>query len=657
MEPMLQSLLDPAVMELRDRTGNKAYFLSVMLQGGYRVPEGYVLRNDFLDQLIAKAGLTEEFQLLLRSEQVLNRFAKLQKMIASLPYADEDRMMLLEVKRKLGGNIVIRSSAPGEDGANSSMAGLYTSYTNITDDNECLQCVLNCFASAYTQGVYTQNHFGEGTAIVMQTFVDFEIGGVAFSQDIYSDGNEMLLNYKVGGIEGVVSGQHSGFSARVPRTGDMPILAHLEREQVAMLLNWGQEFEQLVGGAVDFEWGLCEGNLYCVQLRPVTSLRGSLDVPAIVDIDDVKACSRLNLGVLKEKHMRWFDKKHHVRKMCKALGIRVTNVRYVISPAGEPAIVGAINDVLSAMETPYIEAYDGDRFTILCREQLLQYAKDKSQGFQEELKILVQEFTSTVYCGYASIDKDGLVYVETLPGGFRTFWLDGATPTTYLVTVDGEAVKEKIQTVTGYFDFCSESKDFEPIHPEKPFMHGLEEKQLKEIADMTGNLSRKLGEVRIEWVFDGNHIRFFDLSEETRPLVETLGLGNMLSTGFAAGQVCILDDIDTFDVLFNDIISEIDVVPKASFNKTVHSDRCQAMIEELLQGKESPIVVAEYPKRTLAVLADYVSGFIFERGALLCHLAIILREKQVPAVVVEDARETLRTIKNVRIAEGDVAVF
>jgi phosphoenolpyruvate-protein kinase (PTS system EI component) len=34
----------------------------------------------------------------------------------------------------------------------------------------------------------------------------------------------------------------------------------------------------------------------------------------------------------------------------------------------------------------------------------------------------------------------------------------------------------------------------------------------------------------------------------------------------------------------------------------------------------------------LAALIPYVGGFVFEQASMLCHLAILLRESQVPAV-------------------------
>jgi phosphohistidine swiveling domain-containing protein len=45
------------------------------------------------------------------------------------------------------------------------------------------------------------------------------------------------------------------------------------------------------------------------------------------------------------------------------------------------------------------------------------------------------------------------------------------------------------------------------------------------------------------------------------------------------------------------------------------------------------VLVAPYPDLSLAALMEHVSGFLFEGGAILSHLGIILREARVPSQV------------------------
>ncbi|MDI6619352.1 MAG: PEP-utilizing enzyme [Clostridiales bacterium] len=55
--------------------------------------------------------------------------------------------------------------------------------------------------------------------------------------------------------------------------------------------------------------------------------------------------------------------------------------------------------------------------------------------------------------------------------------------------------------------------------------------------------------------------------------------------------------------------------------------------ERLKDESVREVLVAPYPDPCLSALVSYYEGFIFERGGLLSHLAIILREQNKPAVI------------------------
>ncbi len=138
-------------------------------------------------------------------------------------------------------------------------------------------------------------------------------------------------------------------------------------------------------------------------------------------------------------------------------------------------------------------------------------------------------------------------------------------------------------------------------------------------------------------------------------LVETRFHGQVLSKGSAEGTICVLENTGVLDSLFRDPHQDIDIIPRDSFIEITDSELCRKLVTETLGGLERPIVVADYPGRTFAVLTPYVSGFIFQRGALLAHLPIILREKRIPAVVFPNAKEVFRTGDRVRLVDGKVS--
>ena len=79
-------------------------------------------------------------------------------------------------------------------------------------------------------------------------------------------------------------------------------------------------------------------------------------------------------------------------------------------------------------------------------------------------------------------------------------------------------------------------------------------------------------------------------------------------------------------------------------------------IKDSLYIDEGDIVVCEYPNEKLAVILDKAKGFIFERGSLLCHFAIILRERHIPAVVYPNALDRIKDSQMVSISDGEVKI-
>jgi len=58
---------------------------------------------------------------------------------------------------------------------------------------------------------------------------------------------------------------------------------------------------------------------------------------------------------------------------------------------------------------------------------------------------------------------------------------------------------------------------------------------------------------------------------------------------------------------------------------------------------ERYIILCERPDSRLVTLLPYAKGFVFEKGGLLCHLALLLREAKVPAVIMDGALSCFRS--------------
>ncbi|MFM7323966.1 MAG: PEP/pyruvate-binding domain-containing protein, partial [Nodosilinea sp.] len=198
--------------------------------------------------------------------------------------------------------VVVRSSAPGEDGDRLSAAGVYQSFLDITDGDRLTQAILQCFAS-YTQPQalqYRQDHdLGEGAmAVIVQQQVRGQFSGVAFSRDpVARWGDGVLIEALPGGADRVVSGQVTPEQYRVVvQADDLPTSAELGTDgdwrlpaalsltvegqgtvpssllqQVAYLARHLEVRYQ--GIPQDLEWSFDGETLWLLQSRPITNLQ------------------------------------------------------------------------------------------------------------------------------------------------------------------------------------------------------------------------------------------------------------------------------------------------------------------------------------------------------------------------------------------------
>jgi phosphohistidine swiveling domain-containing protein len=246
------------------------------------------------------------------------------------------------------------------------------------------------------------------------------------------------------------------------------------------------------------------------------------------------------------------------------------------------------------------------------------------------------------------------VYVEVVPGGFHGLWKDGADPSVYELGRDGEVVREDLKTFDARYLLSDRTARWERVAFATPVAVSLRGEDRAKIVELVMTLERGIGCVSIEWVAnDRDGVVFFDLSQESRQTDDAIAAGRVVSAGFASGPARIID-ARVFDDLF-DNFHDVHVVATKKYQATVSSNSVQQRLTALV-GEEPPIVVTEYPNRTLAPLIPHVAGFVFRRAAMLCHLSILLREHGVPAVVQSHDEAVFKEGQVITIADGRVIV-
>lgn len=160
--------------------------------------------------------------------------------------------------------------------------------------------------------------------------------------------------------------------------------------------------------------------------------------------------------------------------------------------------------------------------------------------------------------------------------------------------------------------------------------------QARALANTTSEHARRLHpRAALEWVVDEGRLFFVDYSAPAAEPLSPGGAGaltgaRVLSAGVASGRVQHLS--------IDEILTESSIAPIISIAQPVSAENEALLLSQLHQRLSldgtSVILAVSRPIAVLSMLIGAVDGFLFEEGALLCHLGILLREAGVPAAIV-----------------------
>ncbi|MGH1417636.1 MAG: PEP/pyruvate-binding domain-containing protein [Hyphomicrobiaceae bacterium] len=235
--PGIVSLEDPTALH---SAGNKALRLAQLNEQGITVPSGLVLTHKFLGE-----------------------------------YAQQDevwrRRMRRYLWRKVGSKkISVRSSATGEDGAQTSFAGVFETVLDVEVDTfkDALEEVMAAYHAPRVQA-----YGGDAGAlnILLQPMIPAEFAGVMFTEDPQSAGN-MMVEMVEGCGEDLVSGRVAPKVFRFGRITGRTLHAEQALINLKALIEIGCKIEAIFDAPQDIEWAYANGCFYILQTRDITVL-------------------------------------------------------------------------------------------------------------------------------------------------------------------------------------------------------------------------------------------------------------------------------------------------------------------------------------------------------------------------------------------------
>ena len=247
------------------QVGGKAKGLALLLQNGLNTPEFYVIDYNAVKQLMHNVDLLR---------RVL------------FDWGEEHKISNTDLW-------AVRSSSANEDGSEKSFAGQFTSVLNLRKD-ELAEAIRKVVDSYKRETNYSEK--AKSFGVIIQKMLNPDYSGIFFSRDPvlhYSDqpvisiipgiGDNLVSgeldgypiqfenNIPVFGDVDKVEGEHfqEGERFKLQRTGDE--VKHAINPHIQSMISIANQFEKIQKCALDFEFAIQNGELFWLQIRPITT--------------------------------------------------------------------------------------------------------------------------------------------------------------------------------------------------------------------------------------------------------------------------------------------------------------------------------------------------------------------------------------------------
>ncbi|PTR32264.1 phosphoenolpyruvate synthase [Rhodococcus sp. OK519] len=305
--------------------GGKAANLGELARAGFPVPPAFAIAENAYIAAMDAAGIRAELAdrgaacRTAEDADLDSESQSLQDLVRRVNLPDDMRAEICRAYRGLGPDVsvAVRSSAPAEDAADTSFAGIHESYTDVVGDDALIDAVLACWSSLWTPRALTYRilrGYGDepSIAVVVQRMVRSECSGVAFTADPRTGARDRIVIEAALGLgEVIVGGQvepdtyvvskgnfslvdknigAQAFAIRPGRDGDRRV--DLPREDatrqvlgpglVREIAKLAAAVEEHYGAPQDLEFAVEDGDVWLVQTRPITTL-GDTDTETDTD--------------------------------------------------------------------------------------------------------------------------------------------------------------------------------------------------------------------------------------------------------------------------------------------------------------------------------------------------------------------------------------
>lgn len=610
---------DEKILADRNIYGNKAYWLSWLSINGYNTPYSIYLPATTPQDL-------DEYKNNILSDK---KFAK-SLMTISVSNNDYD--------------IAVRSSSTLEDSQMKSYAGHFTSVLGRMDFNNIIKSI-----STVVESINKYDSLG-AMGIVLQRKIDASISGVFISSNPHTALKEDSIISFIDGLgEGLVSGEKQG-ETLILKNGK-PIneteKINISQDHLNSIYEIAKRIEDNLNIPIDMEWCIerTTNKLFIVQCRPLTGI-----IPKYVGINEIK---------LSNKELVPFNlvdnDKIKLRLVAEENDIHISKAYLLIIHCLDKNISIDLSQIIASefcvgysIVLLHPKKIDGKIIRYFCENDNLKNIKNfmpchryiiRSLGSKKDIEsnvkkifnlskqaswysaMIIQELYHPFFTGMLKED-DNAFYIEIAKGHFLPKGV--STPSTYILDKELNILSKNEIIQKKYFAF-SNGEVIEKSIEERVC---LEKNDLIKIIRAFKNINYK-NKFTIEF-----------------GLVE------------ANDKVIVPYLIDLIDDKSSDSL-DIDLVKSGVISKGIIEGKLIRIVEEPdqkalnvhyhdsisnnYQDHDKYIFYCNKPAISLIEIVNQYKndsiGFVFQEGSILAHLSIVLREKNIPAIILSNHSE------------------
>ncbi|GAA2531879.1 PEP/pyruvate-binding domain-containing protein [Pilimelia columellifera] len=662
--PLVISLFE-ATADSHHVSGTKARNLALLREQGFDVPAGWCLTSAWFERAKTSTSLGVTIAQELAGIRTVpadtgRRLDRIRRMIVSTPLPDDLLGDLTAAVTPLldDGPVIVRSSVPAEDGAEHSFAGVFRSEGPLTTASEVIEAVRRCWGAMYAPSCYyyTRGSLPQLYAAFIQRYITPDLHGVLFTHDPLGSTTGPVVDVAHGNSVDATEGRAPSNRLSIMDPDDAQ---RLGPDVAADLVTLARRAEELFHGPMDIEWAVQAGAVHALQARPVTSRRVLARPTASAwwiesAIDELY---ELDLGHCRERLERSLQKHMWLRRQCTLAGVASYQEFYAVYRLADVDRLAAelARQVASEFVQINWSRRGTDRVAVvadLAGELAAGHDRNRIADGQFSA-VHIGEVVAAQASGFSALMSDGRILVEAFPAGLPGIKEGRLQPSVMVVDVDEAVHREHVAT------FDTRCRIFPGDgwwwRPEDAPLYPLDlpDPQVRDIARISRTMCAALGEARLEWYTSAGRAVIRDVSLESRRLPgQRSSAVNVISPGSATGVAVTLPDAGVLD----DLVAAHDISVVGSDDPNLFDSDALDSIIRAMSVHERTIVVAEYPSAGLIPLVDRAEAFVFERGNLLCHTAIVLRERGIPAIVMPAAREWLRDGMTVEVSPAGAIV-